>query len=144
MISVMVSIKYSLLVFIISVFREMLNMLQECYRKRFCPNYWIPDKNLIDYLTSFDCDRKLKFCQMIMKKPKQYVADNWLEYVRCLKLNGCYCGQPRAKRSCCLPKENGDGVRLPNACCSCSYKYDSSTCPYCGPCEMNGLQFEVY
>ena len=145
MISVVVSRKYSHLVLIISIFREMLHMLQECYRERFCRNYWIPDANLIDYLTRSDCDRKMKLCQMIIKKPKEYVADNWLEYVRCLRLNGCYCGQSGVKRQCCPCGGICDrGVRLPNACCSFSYKYDSSTCPCCGPCEMNGLQFEVY
>lgn len=145
MISVMVWRKYSLLIFIISVFREMLRMLQECYRKRFCPNYWIPEANLIECLTSYDCDRKMKLCQMIIKKPKEYVADNWLEYVRCLQLNCCYCGQSGVKRQYSLSGEIADrDVRSPSACCSCSYKYDSSTCPCCGPCEMNRMQFEVY
>ena len=135
---------FSFLVVIISVFRVMLKKLQECYRNRLCENYWIPEANLIDNFTDYDCDRKIKLCQMIMKKPKEYVADNWLEYVRCLRLNCCYCGQSGVKRQYILSEEIGDeNVRSPCACCSCSYKYDSSTCP-CGPCEMNQTQFEVY
>ena len=137
--------KYSLLVFIISVFREMLHMLQECYRDNFCKNYWIPDINLINYLSEDDCNKKMRLCQMVMRKPKEYVADNWLEYVRCLQLNGCFWGQSGVKCLCCPFGNTGNrGVRLPNPCCSCSHKYDSLTCPYFGPCEMNGVQFEVY
>ena len=38
---------------------------------------------------------------MVMRKPKEYVADNWLEYVRCLQLNGCFWGQSGVKCLCC-------------------------------------------
>ena len=144
MILVMVSIKYSLLVFTISVFRKILQMLQECYRDNFCKNYCIPDINLIDYLSENECCKKMKLCQMIMRKCKEYVSDNWLEYVRCLQLNGCFWDQSGVKCWCCRFEETGNrGVRLRNACCSCSYKYDSSTCPYYWQCEMNGVQLEV-
>ena len=120
----------------------MLHMLQECYSQRFCPNYWIPEVNLIENLTNYDS--KINLLQTIIEKPKEYVADNWLEYVRCLRLNCCFCGLSDVKRRYSLSGEIGDSnVKSPSTCCSYSYKYDSSTCP-CGPCDMNQIQFEVY
>ena len=101
----------------------MLDELQQCLEKRFCPNYWIPSLNLLGNLREMDYRNALLKIQKIKSKPKYYVANNWLEYTRCLRKNFCfYCGDGYAPtmpeteeidQSCRLP-----GYMYPFLCSS--------------------------
>lgn len=125
-------------------FLDLMRILKEGYRTKNIPNYWIPELNLIDYLTAYDCQRKFKMCEDILENPKKYVADNWLEYVRCLRLNCCYCGDTGYKRRLFQSGEVADEkIRTPDAWCTCNCDYNNDTCP-CGPCSYNPLNLEVY
>ena len=66
--------------------------LNDCLEKRNCPNYWIPGINLLANLSEYDFVRKQRTVLKILTHPKFYVADKWLEHIRCLRQNCCYCG----------------------------------------------------
>jgi len=71
----------------------MLSELEESLRSEFCPNYWIKDINLFD-LTSGQFVSKRAMLSCILKNPKIYITDDWLEYTRYVRRNCCcYCGE---------------------------------------------------
>jgi len=127
-------------------FLVLLKQLSLCFKLEKCPNYWIPMINLFGdgELTSFDCLRKAQLCNEIMKSPKKYVGDNWLEYTRFIRNNCCYCGDSGITTYYEPSGEVGDTrVRQPWACFKKKFEYNAHTCP-CGPCDYDRVEFEVY
>ena len=74
-------------------FRVMLQELQQRLRNKVCPNFWIPEINLFKNFADQDFNLKIEIVGLVLKKPIRFVADGYLEYVRYLTLNCCYCGE---------------------------------------------------
>ena len=87
-------------------FRDMLNKLSNCFENRHCANYWIPTLNVMSDIDGSDCDRKRQLLRQIIANPKYYIADQWLEHVRCIRLNCYFCGPAVKKDENCISRIN--------------------------------------
>lgn len=108
--------------------REMLSKLQESLKTGFCANYWIPTINLFDKLRESDLISKRALMAQVSDNPQRFVADAWLEYVRYVRLNCCYCGSgyDATKYEVVeVLQEESDT----SACWNIKSKYDGSECP---------------
>lgn len=127
------------------VLMDMLNRLKDYFEQQRCPNYWLPNACLFaGSLSGSDIIRKERLLAEILESPKKYIADQWLEYTRCLRVKCCYCGS-----SGWIPQfiESGEVGDMPiehaNFCCSCNYKYKDSG-PLCGGACDAGQDMMVY
>ena len=120
----------------------MLNGLKRCFEDRMCPNYWIPTMSVFGDLDGSDCARKLKVLEKIIMTPQKYIADQWLEYTRCIRLNCCYCGDSEVVKQIFESSEVGDKfIDSDLFCCSCKHRYGIGLC---GQCRDVSKEFEIY
>ena len=123
----------------------MLQELQRRLRERNCPNYWIPQINLFCDFTDQDYYLKEMIVDFVKTKPIGFVADGYLEYVRCITLNCCYCG----KKGYIEEVEaqyfvNNQDLREPWCICRvCKCSNTNSSC-LCGPCGYDRVSLDVY
>ena len=128
----------------VEVFNKMLDILHQHLSNRVFPHYWIPKINLIKNLDVPTLDLLCQKVKIVQSKPEAYVADNWLELTRCLRLNCCsFCAFGRG-----APLYNGISgrIRVKESCCPfcfipCSYS-DSIGC--LGPCPYDKMNMDVY
>ena len=119
----------------------MLKELKSRLESRMCSNFWIHTINLFEDFKDIDYSLKLGIVKDVILNPKRFVADNYLEFVRCFTLKCFYCGpigyiekntiyQPTniKERGCCV-------------CFLCNYS-DSPWC--CGSCQYNRIDVKVY
>ncbi|XP_066924215.1 uncharacterized protein [Clytia hemisphaerica] len=128
-----------------NTFLDMLSALAGHLETESCPNYWIPEIDLFEELTEKNLRSKRALFSMILKDPKKYVADEWLEYSRYIRQKCCYCGNiqyaivafydiiaPEEDTGCCV-------------CCRVKYSYKDGGC--CSSHDNYGkdpLSLDVY
>ena len=129
----------------VDVFIKMLDILYQHLTNRVFPQYWIPSINLIKDLDMQTIDQLCHKVNTVRNKPQAFVADNWLELTRCLRLKCCRC--------CAF----GKTASLYKGVVSNILFAKSSTCPLClipysysdqascmGPCRYDKLNMDVY
>ena len=127
------------------VFIKMLDILYQHLNNRSFPHYWIPSINLIKDVDYQTLEKLCHKVNTVRHKPQAFVADNWLELTRCLRLKCCSC--------CAFGKKTSlyQGVfsnilfvkskKCP--CCLIPWSYSDQT--YClGPCPYDKLNMDVY
>ena len=126
----------------IDVFMKMLDILYQHLSNRVFPHYWIPSINLAKDLNTETFDQLCQKINTVRNKPQAFIADNWLEHTRCLRLNCCSCcifgkcnlRPPIIKGVTCCSSE-------PSCLIPCTY---SKTTWCFGPCPYNRVTMDVY
>ncbi|XP_066910710.1 uncharacterized protein [Clytia hemisphaerica] len=72
-----------------TLFMELLTDLDGHLRSRSCPNFWIPDINVFEYLTPDNMESKQRIVGEVMQDARHYVAKEWLEHCGCCRV-GCF------------------------------------------------------
>ena len=128
----------------VEIFTKMLDILHQHLSNRMFPHYWIPSINLIKDLDIPTLDLLCQKINTVRNKPQAYVADNWLEITRCLRLNCCSCcafgkGAP-------LYKSISNILHIKKSSCPLCFipcSYSSNSCCF-GPCRYDKLNIDVY
>ena len=120
----------------------MLHTLKENLQVEFCPNYWIKEINLFD-LTVLQFVSKRAMLASILKNPKNYVTDEWLEYTRYVRRNCCYCGDiKQVIYSTIVDPENEEDC---SSCVCCRISCDEENDEFCSTkYMMDPLSLDVY
>lgn len=103
----------------------MMTKLENQLEQKYSPNYWIPNINLFEKFYPEDIEKFLEIIRKAKNFPQKYVADNYLEHMRCFRKCCCYCGK-RYK----LPIK--EKVRKETNSCHC---YCCGCCCGSGCCE---------
>ena len=122
----------------------MLHELELNLRKERCENYWIKQINLFDNLTSNQLVSKRAFLQSIIKNPKKYVADEWLEYSRCVRKQCCYCGNIVYMYALQMVEAVTGGGCKGCICCRIKCSYDDYSCCSSPRYQYDPLSLDVY
>ena len=131
------------ILFLFRQFRKMMTELEENLEKGVCQNYWIPDINLFGELHSSQLVSKRAHFSVILKNPKKYVADEWLEYSRCIRKQCCYCGELLYLVSQVAEEVAGEGCSC-CVCCRINCNYDDSSCCSSNQYKYDPLTLDVY
>ena len=123
------------------LFRDFLKELKSRLESRACPNFWIQSINLFDNFKDIDYGLKLGIVNDVILNPLRYVADNYLEFARCITLKCCYCGPPGLKYL--IPFYQTKNINESQCCVCCSCSYTNTPCCL-GPCEYNQVAVDVY
>ena len=123
----------------VDVFIKMLDILHQHLSNGVFPHYWIPNIDLTKDLDTLTTDTLCQKVNAVRNKPQEFVAENWLEVTRCLRLNCCSCcacGKSASHRKCC-----GKSTCCPLCLIPCAYG-DNMCC--LGPCPYDKLNMDVY
>ena len=120
------------------IFCDFLENLHRALTSGVCLHYWTEDINLLEEFSQWRLTDLASRVDQIQQNPRIYVADNWLEVTRCLRLYCLYGGPRSVKRQLSRFKVNRDPcVMIP-----CSYgERERGTC--C-PCPYDDINFDVY
>ena len=108
-----------------------------------CQNYWIPGINLIENLTTLELVSKYNLLRVIIKNPKSFVADEWLEYSRCIRKQCCYCGHILYSYVAHIVETTNDGCGE-CICCRIKCNYDENSCCSSNQYNYDPLSLDVY
>ena len=129
----------------VDVFIKMLDILHQHLSNRVIPHYWIPSINLVKDLDNLTLDKLCHKVNTVRNKPQAFVADNWLELTRCLRLKCCSCCA--FGKSASLYKGVVSNIRFVKSstcpCCLVPCSYSDATCCL-GPCPYDKLNMDVY
>lgn len=122
----------------------MLKELELNLQKEKCPNFWITDINLFEGLTSNDLISKRALVAAIIRNPKKYVADEWLEYSRCVRKQCCYCGNIMYMYAMQLAETVTGKWCEGCICCRVKCSYDDNSCCSSYRYQYDPLSLDVY
>ena len=126
------------MLFFYHFYRKMLHELELDLQQEKCQNYWIPQINLFENLTKNELVSKRALVASIVRNPKKYVADEWLEYSRCVRKQCCYCGNIMYMYVMQAAEAvTGGGGCEGCICCRVKCDYDDNSC-----CSSHRYQYD--
>ena len=121
-------------------FTQFIDGLKDALSKGILIHYWINEVNLLEDIDAQSMQALLYKVQEVRGSPQRYVADNWLEIIRCARLNCCACRENRVAVGTVITVQPSDST----PCCgyfNASYTKDTTCCrgwPY------NPVYYDVY
>ena len=129
----------------VDIFIKMLDILHQHLTNKVFPHYWIPSINLFKDLDNTTLDLICHKVVEVRHNPQKYVADNWLELTRCLRLKCCsFCAfGKRSSLFLTLLSRVLSIKRKICPCCLIPWSYSEEPFWF-GPCPYDKVNMDVY